>query len=108
MERQLQQLDRDLETFASPDDPNDMFFTKMAISFSHACIWLQVWGIVLWVYCGNADLEKIKSGIFFGIGKTKLPHVNFRINLYNKHTIQDQSLGLLFNLLILSPSNFSK
>ncbi|XP_033972815.1 protein diaphanous homolog 3-like isoform X1 [Trematomus bernacchii] len=30
MERQLLQLERDLETFSSPDDPNDMFFTKMA------------------------------------------------------------------------------
>uniref|UniRef100_A0A4W6D744 Diaphanous-related formin 3 n=1 Tax=Lates calcarifer TaxID=8187 RepID=A0A4W6D744_LATCA len=29
MERQLVQLERDLETFSSPDDPNDMFFTKM-------------------------------------------------------------------------------
>ncbi|CAK6965931.1 protein diaphanous homolog 3-like [Scomber scombrus] len=37
MERQLLQLERDLETFSSPDDPNDMFFTKMAISFTHAC-----------------------------------------------------------------------
>uniref|UniRef100_A0A667YHN6 Diaphanous-related formin 3 n=1 Tax=Myripristis murdjan TaxID=586833 RepID=A0A667YHN6_9TELE len=35
MERQLLQLERDLETFSSPDDPNDMFFTKMAISFTH-------------------------------------------------------------------------
>ncbi|XP_055363407.1 protein diaphanous homolog 3-like isoform X2 [Betta splendens] len=34
MERQLLQLERDLETFSSPDDPNDMFFTKMA-SFSN-------------------------------------------------------------------------
>ncbi|XP_054467235.1 protein diaphanous homolog 3-like [Anoplopoma fimbria] len=33
MERQLLQLERDLETFSSPDDPNDMFFAKMA-SFS--------------------------------------------------------------------------
>ncbi|XP_034412685.1 protein diaphanous homolog 3-like isoform X1 [Cyclopterus lumpus] len=33
MERQLLQLEKDLETFSSPDDPNDMFFTKMA-SFS--------------------------------------------------------------------------
>nr|XP_046246846.1 protein diaphanous homolog 3-like isoform X1 [Scatophagus argus]XP_046246854.1 protein diaphanous homolog 3-like isoform X1 [Scatophagus argus] len=33
MERQLLQLERDLETFSSSDDPNDMFFTKMA-SFS--------------------------------------------------------------------------
>ncbi|XP_073319852.1 protein diaphanous homolog 3-like [Pagrus major] len=33
MERQLLQLERDLETFSSPDDPNDMFCTKMA-SFS--------------------------------------------------------------------------
>nr|XP_057944944.1 protein diaphanous homolog 3-like [Doryrhamphus excisus] len=33
MERQLLQLERDLETFSSPDDPSDMFFTKMA-SFS--------------------------------------------------------------------------
>ncbi|KAM9861067.1 protein diaphanous homolog 3-like [Aulostomus maculatus] len=31
MERQLLQLERDLETFSSPDDPNDMFSTKMAI-----------------------------------------------------------------------------
>lgn len=29
MERQLLQLERDLETFSSPDDPSDMFFTKM-------------------------------------------------------------------------------
>uniref|UniRef100_A0A671Y1S8 Diaphanous-related formin 3 n=1 Tax=Sparus aurata TaxID=8175 RepID=A0A671Y1S8_SPAAU len=29
MERQLLQLERDLETFSSPDDQNDMFFTKM-------------------------------------------------------------------------------
>lgn len=43
MERQLLQLERDLETFSSPDDPNDMFFTKMAISFTHACIHLCVW-----------------------------------------------------------------
>ncbi|XP_059208190.1 protein diaphanous homolog 3-like [Centropristis striata] len=34
MERQLLQLERDLETFSSPDDPNDMFLTKMA-SFSN-------------------------------------------------------------------------
>uniref|UniRef100_A0A671XY16 Diaphanous-related formin 3 n=1 Tax=Sparus aurata TaxID=8175 RepID=A0A671XY16_SPAAU len=34
MERQLLQLERDLETFSSPDDQNDMFFTKMAISFT--------------------------------------------------------------------------
>uniref|UniRef100_UPI003AADB6B9 protein diaphanous homolog 3-like n=1 Tax=Centroberyx gerrardi TaxID=166262 RepID=UPI003AADB6B9 len=33
MERQLLQLERDLETFSSPDDPNDMFLPKMA-SFS--------------------------------------------------------------------------
>nr|XP_019935293.1 PREDICTED: protein diaphanous homolog 3 [Paralichthys olivaceus] len=33
MERQLLQLERDLDTFSSPDDPNDMFLTKMA-SFS--------------------------------------------------------------------------
>ncbi|XP_055010798.1 protein diaphanous homolog 3 [Boleophthalmus pectinirostris] len=33
MERQLLQLERDLETFTSPDDPTDMFFTKMT-SFS--------------------------------------------------------------------------
>lgn len=39
MERQLLQLERDLETFSSPDDPNDMFFTKMAISFTNACVW---------------------------------------------------------------------
>uniref|UniRef100_A0A8D0AA76 Diaphanous-related formin 3 n=1 Tax=Sander lucioperca TaxID=283035 RepID=A0A8D0AA76_SANLU len=29
MEMQLLQLERDLETFSSPDDPNDMFLTKM-------------------------------------------------------------------------------
>uniref|UniRef100_A0A3P8R0U3 Diaphanous-related formin 3 n=1 Tax=Astatotilapia calliptera TaxID=8154 RepID=A0A3P8R0U3_ASTCA len=34
MERQLLQLERDLETFSSSDDPNDMFLTKMAISFT--------------------------------------------------------------------------
>lgn len=33
MERQLLQLERDLDTFSTPDDPNDMFFTKMT-SFS--------------------------------------------------------------------------
>ncbi|XP_057686743.1 protein diaphanous homolog 3-like isoform X3 [Corythoichthys intestinalis] len=33
MEKQLLQLERDLETFSSPDDPSDMFFSKMA-SFS--------------------------------------------------------------------------
>ncbi|XP_019740194.1 protein diaphanous homolog 3 isoform X2 [Hippocampus comes] len=33
MERQLLQLERDLETFSSPDDPSDMFVNKMA-SFS--------------------------------------------------------------------------
>ncbi|XP_030581251.1 protein diaphanous homolog 3 isoform X2 [Archocentrus centrarchus] len=33
MERQLLQLERDLETFSSSDDPNDMFLSKMA-SFS--------------------------------------------------------------------------
>lgn len=33
MERQLLQLERDLETFSSPDDQSDMFFVKMAISF---------------------------------------------------------------------------
>ncbi|CAJ1049539.1 protein diaphanous homolog 3-like isoform X2 [Xyrichtys novacula] len=38
MERQLLQLERDLETFSSPDDPNDMFFTKMDISFTHAWV----------------------------------------------------------------------
>uniref|UniRef100_A0A669B5L3 Diaphanous-related formin 3 n=1 Tax=Oreochromis niloticus TaxID=8128 RepID=A0A669B5L3_ORENI len=36
MERQLLQLERDLETFSSSDDPNDMFLTKMAISFTLA------------------------------------------------------------------------
>lgn len=35
MERQLLQLEKDLDTFSSPDDPSDMFFTKMVISFSH-------------------------------------------------------------------------
>uniref|UniRef100_A0AAX7VET6 Diaphanous-related formin 3 n=1 Tax=Astatotilapia calliptera TaxID=8154 RepID=A0AAX7VET6_ASTCA len=38
MERQLLQLERDLETFSSSDDPNDMFLTKMAISFTRVCI----------------------------------------------------------------------
>lgn len=33
MERQLLQLEKELETFSSHDDPTDMFFTKMAISF---------------------------------------------------------------------------
>ncbi|XP_061618855.1 protein diaphanous homolog 3-like isoform X3 [Phyllopteryx taeniolatus] len=33
MERQLLQLERDLKTFSSPDDPSDMFVNKMA-SFS--------------------------------------------------------------------------
>uniref|UniRef100_A0A7N8WUU2 Diaphanous-related formin 3 n=1 Tax=Mastacembelus armatus TaxID=205130 RepID=A0A7N8WUU2_9TELE len=41
MERQLLQLERDLETFSSPDDPSDMFFTKMAISF-YICIFIGV------------------------------------------------------------------
>uniref|UniRef100_A0A8C6M6L1 Diaphanous-related formin 3 n=1 Tax=Nothobranchius furzeri TaxID=105023 RepID=A0A8C6M6L1_NOTFU len=44
MERQLLQLERDLETFSSPDDPSDMFFTKMAISFPHLCICLLLKG----------------------------------------------------------------
>lgn len=38
MERQLLQLEKDLETFSSHDDPTDMFFTKMAISFRHAFV----------------------------------------------------------------------
>lgn len=46
MERQLLQLERDLETFNSPDDPNDMFLTKMAISFTHAHIRSLVWGVI--------------------------------------------------------------
>lgn len=33
MERQLLQLEKELETFSSHDDPTDMFYTKMAISF---------------------------------------------------------------------------
>lgn len=33
MEKQLLQLERDLENLSSLDDPNDMFLTKMAISF---------------------------------------------------------------------------
>ncbi|KAI3377529.1 hypothetical protein L3Q82_008695 [Scortum barcoo] len=45
MERQLLQLERDLETFSSPDDPSDMFFTKMAISFTHTCIHSPVEGL---------------------------------------------------------------
>lgn len=36
MERQLLQLEKELETFSSHDDPTDMFFTKMAISFWQA------------------------------------------------------------------------
>ncbi|TDH16931.1 hypothetical protein EPR50_G00003180 [Perca flavescens] len=47
MEMQLLQLERDLETFSSPDDPNDMFLTKMAISFTHGpCIHSPVRGII--------------------------------------------------------------
>lgn len=38
MERQLLQLEKDLETFSSHDDPTDMFFTKMAISFRQAFV----------------------------------------------------------------------
>lgn len=38
MERQLLQLEKDLETFSSHDDPADMFFTKMAISFRQAFV----------------------------------------------------------------------
>uniref|UniRef100_A0A3Q3JZ94 Diaphanous-related formin 3 n=1 Tax=Monopterus albus TaxID=43700 RepID=A0A3Q3JZ94_MONAL len=34
MEQQLLQLERDLETFSSPDDPSDMFFTKMWVQMS--------------------------------------------------------------------------
>ena len=45
MERQLLQLERDLETFSSPDDPNDKFFPKMDISFTYACIHSLVWVI---------------------------------------------------------------
>uniref|UniRef100_A0A8D3BPI3 Diaphanous-related formin 3 n=1 Tax=Scophthalmus maximus TaxID=52904 RepID=A0A8D3BPI3_SCOMX len=33
MERQLLQLERDLETFSSPDDPNDMFLAKIQTLF---------------------------------------------------------------------------
>ncbi|XP_077442860.1 protein diaphanous homolog 3-like isoform X2 [Stigmatopora argus] len=33
MERQLLQLERDLDTFSSPDNPSDMFFSKM-VSFT--------------------------------------------------------------------------
>uniref|UniRef100_A0A6Q2YCH1 Diaphanous-related formin 3 n=1 Tax=Esox lucius TaxID=8010 RepID=A0A6Q2YCH1_ESOLU len=33
MERQLVQLERDLDTFSSPDDPDDLFTSKMTISF---------------------------------------------------------------------------
>ncbi|XP_030627945.1 protein diaphanous homolog 3-like [Chanos chanos] len=36
MERQLVQLERDLETFSSPDDPQDLFHTKMASFAMHA------------------------------------------------------------------------
>lgn len=85
MERQLQQLERDLETFASPDDPNDMFLTKMAISFTHACIWLQVWGIVLWVYCGNTILKnKIKYFLWYWQNKKAPCQLNFK-SAHNTH-----------------------
>uniref|UniRef100_A0A3Q3CLD0 Diaphanous-related formin 3 n=1 Tax=Haplochromis burtoni TaxID=8153 RepID=A0A3Q3CLD0_HAPBU len=46
MERQLLQLERDLETFSSSDDPNDMFLTKMAISFTRVCIGSSLWAIM--------------------------------------------------------------
>ncbi|XP_063068121.1 protein diaphanous homolog 3-like [Engraulis encrasicolus] len=36
MERQLQQLDRDLQTFSSPQDENDKFTTKMTSFFQQA------------------------------------------------------------------------
>ncbi|KAJ8350121.1 hypothetical protein SKAU_G00252510 [Synaphobranchus kaupii] len=41
MERQIVQLERDLETFSCPTEPQDMFVSKMSISFltsSCACI----------------------------------------------------------------------
>lgn len=59
MERQLLQLERDLETFSSPDDPNDMFFTKMAISFTHTCTHLSVESIIQGSYCNNLNRASI-------------------------------------------------
>ncbi|KAM6979926.1 protein diaphanous homolog 3-like [Aplochiton taeniatus] len=45
MERQLLQLERDLET-SSLDDPDDMFLTKMAISFTDTpTLCLHVWSL---------------------------------------------------------------
>lgn len=46
MEGQLLQLERDLETFSSSDDPNDMFLTKMAISFTCVGIGSSLWAIM--------------------------------------------------------------
>ncbi|KAJ8003435.1 hypothetical protein DPEC_G00148290 [Dallia pectoralis] len=37
MERQLVQLERDLDTLSSPDDPDDLFTSKMTISFKPYC-----------------------------------------------------------------------
>lgn len=62
MERQLLQLEKDLETFSSHDDPNDMFFTKMAISFTHAFVHSVVWEIIQGAYSRAAmDFKKKMS-----------------------------------------------
>lgn len=54
MERQLLQLERDLETFSSTDDPNDMFLTKMTISFFHIYAYaLLLEGSIQCVKCKN-------------------------------------------------------
>lgn len=66
MERQLLQLEKDLETFSSHDDPNDMFFTKMAISFTHAFVHSVVWEIIQEVYLRAAmDLKNVVEGCCF-------------------------------------------
>lgn len=59
MERQLLQLEKDLETFSSNDDPTDMFFTKMAISFRPT--------FVHTVYLNVTD----SLNVFYLDGKTK-------------------------------------
>lgn len=71
MERQLLQLEKDLETFSSHDDPNDMFFTKMAISFTHAFVHSVVWEIIQGAYSRAAmDLKKCRWRMLFSY-KTK-------------------------------------
>lgn len=63
MERQLLQLEKDLETFSSQDDPTDMFFTKMAISFRQVFVRSVVF--ILRDSLASMDVKKqVKNCIF--------------------------------------------